>query len=60
MLDLDTAAEQIGAGRRGANASFGGVTTDSREVARGDLFVALRGERFDGHAYVDVALKHPK
>ena len=57
MLDLDTAAEQIGAGRRGANASFGGVTTDSREVARGDLFVALRGERFDGHAYVDVALK---
>jgi UDP-N-acetylmuramoyl-tripeptide--D-alanyl-D-alanine ligase len=57
MLDLDTAAQMIGAGRRGPNASFGGVTTDSREVARGDLFVALRGERFDGHAYVDEALK---
>ena len=58
MLDLDTAAEQIGAGRRGPNASFHGVTTDSREVARGDLFVALRGERFDGHAFVDLALRN--
>jgi UDP-N-acetylmuramoyl-tripeptide--D-alanyl-D-alanine ligase len=57
VLDLDTAAQQIGAGRRGPNASFDGVTTDSREVARGDLFVALRGERFDGHAFVDAALE---
>jgi UDP-N-acetylmuramoyl-tripeptide--D-alanyl-D-alanine ligase len=57
MLDLDTAATQIGAGRRGPNVSFSGVTTDSREVARGDLFVALRGERFDGHAFVDGALQ---
>jgi UDP-N-acetylmuramoyl-tripeptide--D-alanyl-D-alanine ligase len=56
MLDLDTAAREIGAGRRGRNASFVGVTTDSRQVARGDLFVALRGERFDGHAFVDQAL----
>jgi UDP-N-acetylmuramoyl-tripeptide--D-alanyl-D-alanine ligase len=57
MLDLDSAAQQIGAGRRGRNACFSGVTTDSREVARGALFVALRGERFDGHAFVDAALK---
>ena len=56
MLDLDSAAREIGAGRRGRNVGFDGVTTDSRQVARGDLFVALRGERFDGHAYVDQAL----
>ena len=56
MLDLDTAAREIGAGRRGPNLSFDGVSTDSRQVARGDLFVALRGERFDGHAFVDQAL----
>jgi len=56
MLDLDRAARDIGAGRRGPNVSFHGVTTDSRQVARGDLFVALRGERFDGHAFVDQAL----
>lgn len=29
------------------------VTTDSRNVAQGALFVALTGERFDGHAFVD-------
>jgi UDP-N-acetylmuramoyl-tripeptide--D-alanyl-D-alanine ligase len=57
MLDLDTAAGMIGAGRRGPNASVRSVTTDSREVGKGDLFVALRGERFDGHRFVDDALK---
>jgi len=29
-----------------------GVSTDSRSVAPGELFVALRGERFDGHAFI--------
>ena len=33
-----------------------GVSTDSRSVRPGDLFVALRGERFDGHDYVSQAL----
>ena len=33
-----------------------GVTTDSRQAQAGDLFVALRGERFDGHDFLeDVA-----
>jgi UDP-N-acetylmuramoyl-tripeptide--D-alanyl-D-alanine ligase len=32
------------------------VTTDSRSVRRGDLFVALKGERFDGHDFVGDAL----
>lgn len=33
-----------------------GVSTDSRALAPGGLFVALRGERFDGHAHVAAAL----
>ena len=33
----------------------GGVSTDSRAVAPGELFVALRGERFDGHDFVAAA-----
>jgi UDP-N-acetylmuramoyl-tripeptide--D-alanyl-D-alanine ligase len=35
---------------------FDGVSTDSRNVSAGNLFVALRGERFDAHAFLnDVA-----
>ena len=56
MLDLETAAQALGATRVGPNLTFTGVTTDSRQIQRGDLFVALRGERFDGHAFVDSAL----
>ena len=33
-----------------------GVSTDSRSVEEGELFVPLRGERFDGHQYVAAAL----
>ena len=33
-----------------------GVTTDSRAVQPGQLFIPLVGERFDGHAYIAKAL----
>jgi len=56
MLNLSSAASMIGAEQRGADVEFDAVTTDSRAIARGDLFVALRGERFDGHAFVAQAL----
>lgn len=32
------------------------VGTDSRAIVPGQLFVALRGERFDGHDFVEAAL----
>src|SRR6202045_5541689 len=35
------------------------INTDSRTIKKGELFVALRGENFDGHKFVeDVAKKH--
>lgn len=37
-------------------AEFRLVSTDSRSVLEGDLFVALKGEQFDGHEYVEMAL----
>lgn len=37
--------------------SFRGVSTDSRTVAEGELFIALKGERFDGHHFAIEALK---
>jgi len=42
---------------QGADAEFGVVTTDSRALEPAALFVALRGERFDGHQFVPEALE---
>ena len=42
--------------RNGALADFSGVTTDSRKVRPDDLYVALIGEKFDGHDFVDAAV----
>jgi UDP-N-acetylmuramoyl-tripeptide--D-alanyl-D-alanine ligase len=36
--------------------AFDTVSTDSRSLTAGSLFIALRGDRFDGHAFVDRAL----
>ncbi len=33
------------------------VSTDSRKIREGALFVPLTGERFDGHAYINMALE---
>ncbi len=37
----------------GRNAVAEGFSTDSRNLRPGEVFVALSGERFDGHAYLD-------
>ncbi len=36
--------------------SFTGVYTDSRKPVKGGLFIALEGERFDGHDFIENAL----
>ena len=56
-MDLATAARLAGGRQVGTNPTFRRVVTDSRTLAAGDLFVALRGERFDGHAFVPQALR---
>jgi UDP-N-acetylmuramoyl-tripeptide--D-alanyl-D-alanine ligase len=33
------------------------ITTDTRKIGKGDVFVALRGERFDGHDYLRDAVR---
>ena len=40
-----------------ASALMTGITWDSREVRPGWLYVALPGERVDGHAFVEAALR---
>ncbi|MEY4729274.1 MAG: UDP-N-acetylmuramoyl-tripeptide--D-alanyl-D-alanine ligase [Pseudomonadota bacterium] len=55
MMKLSEAATALHAELRGSDASFSGVSTDSRNVKAGDLFVALAGEKFDGHDYLAIA-----
>ncbi len=40
-----------------AETAFSGISTDSRDIGTGDLFVPLRGENFNGFDYVIPALK---
>jgi UDP-N-acetylmuramoyl-tripeptide--D-alanyl-D-alanine ligase len=55
MMDAATAARAIDGALRGPNAWFSGVSTDSRSLAPGDLFVAIKGDKFDGHDFVSQA-----
>jgi UDP-N-acetylmuramoyl-tripeptide--D-alanyl-D-alanine ligase len=40
-----------------ASTAIGPVSIDSRAIAAGDFFIAIRGERFDGHQFVSAALE---
>jgi UDP-N-acetylmuramoyl-tripeptide--D-alanyl-D-alanine ligase len=55
MMRLAEAGAAIGAACRGEDVRFSGVSTDTRSIAPGDLFVAIRGERYDGHEFLQVA-----
>ncbi len=55
MMDLQAVARATAGKLVGDNVSFSGVSTDSRSIAAGELFVALRGDRFDGHHYLAAA-----
>jgi UDP-N-acetylmuramoyl-tripeptide--D-alanyl-D-alanine ligase len=52
MMDLQEAALVTGGTAVGGSVSFRSVSTDSRAIQPEQLFVALRGERFDGHEFV--------
>ncbi len=56
MMDTKTAARAVDGQLIGDNVDFRRVVTDSRTLQAGDLFVALKGERFDGHEFVATAL----
>ena len=52
MMTLAEAAKAVGGRTSGNGTVFSGVSTDSRTIGPGELFVALRGERFDGHEFL--------
>lgn len=52
IMRLSEAARAISARLRGEDRDFDSVSTDTRTLAPGALFVALKGERFDGHDFL--------
>ncbi|NWE44577.1 UDP-N-acetylmuramoyl-tripeptide--D-alanyl-D-alanine ligase [Pseudomonas gingeri] len=57
-MQLSAVANDLSGRVVSADASFSGVSIDSRAIQPGQLFVALTGPRFDGHDYLnDVAAK---
>jgi UDP-N-acetylmuramoyl-tripeptide--D-alanyl-D-alanine ligase len=57
MMDTATAARAVNGRMHGDNVAFTRVATDTRTLAPGDLFVAIKGERFDGHDFVRAAFE---
>ncbi|PKO34159.1 MAG: UDP-N-acetylmuramoyl-tripeptide--D-alanyl-D-alanine ligase [Betaproteobacteria bacterium HGW-Betaproteobacteria-7] len=53
---LSQVAAATGGRLCGADPALSGVTTDTRAVLPGQLFIALRGERFDAHDFLDQAV----
>lgn len=52
---LSAIADAIGGTLKGPDAAVTGVSTDTRNIAPGQLFIALSGERFDAHDFLDTA-----
>jgi len=52
MMRLSEAARAIAAQLRGEDRAFDAVSTDTRSLEPRALFVALKGERFDGHDFL--------
>jgi UDP-N-acetylmuramoyl-tripeptide--D-alanyl-D-alanine ligase len=57
MMRLSEAAAMLGVPFSGPDAEVLRVSTDSRSIRPGDLFIALRGEKFDGGAFAAQALQ---
>ena len=59
QLSIETVIEATGGSliQGDERTLLAGVSTDSRSIKPGELFFALRGERFDGHRFVAEALR---
>ncbi len=51
---LERVARALGTGSRSI-VPIGGISTDTRAIVRGDLFVALRGAQYDAHQFLAAA-----
>lgn len=57
MMTIKDAAQALHTRWNGEDVLFNGVSTDSRTLKQGNLFVALTGENFDGSRFVSNAVE---
>lgn len=57
MIRMNTTELALAVGGRvfGTETGFNGASTDTRKLQGGELYIALRGERFDGHDFLQAA-----
>ena len=53
MMTLQQATQVLNGRLVGKNLRFKSISSDSRKIGQGDLFIALRGENFDGYSFVN-------
>ncbi len=54
LLSLRAIAAELHSDYIDNDVAIANVCTDSRQLGAGDLYVALKGERFDGHEFIDA------
>lgn len=59
-MRLSQLRDRCGGQLLGQDLAFDSVSTDTRSLRKGDLYVALTGDRYDGHAFVSSAAKRAK
>jgi len=55
-MTLSLLAQELGGELLGEDVVFSSVSTDTRSLKRGDLYLALVGENFDGNNFIDEAM----
>jgi len=58
VMPLSEAAQVLDAKQWGADVTFRGISTDTRTLSEGNLFVALKGPNFDGHDHIGQARRN--
>lgn len=56
-MSLHEAANELGCRVTENNIIFQGISTDTRTLTPGNLFIAIRGEQFNGHDFIQEAVK---
>ena len=54
---LSKLAEITGSKLVGEDSKFSKISTDTRLLKKGDLFLALKGENYDGHDFIEAAIE---